>query len=719
MVTNEEKYNELLKKFKEEVSKELHGETPKTTASREYHEFKKTMMPPHMTLYEKACNYSESLIKMKPSQQTSEELEEAIRITHLNITPTGVVSFSILGPLVLSLVGILLSAVLPMIFGSEPSLFFIVLFIALGIVLYFPLSKIPSYLANNWRMKASNQMVLCVFYVVTYMRHTSNLELAIDFAAEHLPPPLSLDLKKLMWDVETQKYNSLKEGLDAYLLTWKKTNMEFIESFHLIESSSYESSEEHRLATLEKALSVILEQTYEKMLHYAQNLKNPITMLHMMGIILPILGLVILPLMVSFLGGVKWYHIAVIYNVLLPIGVFYLGKNILSTRPTGYGDSEISDENPEMQKYKKVNVKILGMELNISPLYLSILVGVVLLIIGLSPLIIHVVNPDFDITVGDFKMLEYKPSNANPNQIVGPFGLGASVLSLFVTLAVGVSIGLYFNLKSKNIIKIRQETKQLEQEFASALFQLGNRLGDNLPAEIAFGRVAEVMEGTTTGKFFYLVQMNITRLGMSVDRAIYDPKVGALIYFPSNLIDSSMKVLVESAKKGPLVASAALMSVSEYIKEMHRVDERLKDLLSDIISSMKSQISFLTPVIAGIVVGITSMITGILGKLQTQLSAMSAETGTASGRITTLFNGDTIPTYYFQVIVGIYVVQIVYILTVLTNGVENGADKLSEEYLIGSNMIKTTVLYCIITLIVMILFNYIAISIVATTIKAG
>src|SRR3989338_10080716 len=124
MVTNEEKYNELLKKFKEEVSKELHGDAPKPAASREYHEFKKAMMPPHMTLYEKACNYSESLIKMKPGEKTSEELEDSIKITHLNITPAGVVSFSILGPLVLSLIGILLSAVLPIVFGSEPSLFF-------------------------------------------------------------------------------------------------------------------------------------------------------------------------------------------------------------------------------------------------------------------------------------------------------------------------------------------------------------------------------------------------------------------------------------------------------------------------------------------------------------------------------------------------------------------------------------------------------------------
>ena len=49
----------------------------------------------------------------------------------------------------------------------------------------------------------------------------------------------------------------------------------------------------------------MLEETYEKMLHYAQNLKSPITMLHMLGIILPILGLVILPLVVSFMEAVK------------------------------------------------------------------------------------------------------------------------------------------------------------------------------------------------------------------------------------------------------------------------------------------------------------------------------------------------------------------------------------------------------------------------------
>ena len=58
-----------------------------------------------------------------------------------------------------------------------------------------------------------------------------------------------------------------------------------------------------------------------------------------------------------------------------------------------------------------------------------------------------------------------------------------------------------------------------------------------------------------------------------------------------------MKVLIEGVKKGPRVAAQALMNISRYVKEIHKVNERLRDLMAEIISSMKSQIKFLTPAI--------------------------------------------------------------------------------------------------------------------------
>nr|MCK4929853.1 hypothetical protein [Nanoarchaeota archaeon] len=730
------KYEKRLRKsFREEGVEGASSEEAKPLTSREYAEFKKENMPHQLNFYEKLCNWSEKVLRITPDKKKVAKLEEAIKICHLEITPGGVTSCSLLAPIVLAFSIILVTYIIPsFLVPGSGSMFFVLFAImaALGIII--PLQKLPFFLANNWRMKASNQMVLCIFYIVTYMRHTSNLERALSFAAEHLAPPLSLDMKKVLWDIESEKFDSLKESLDDYLQTWRKYNMEFIESLHLIESSLYETTEGRRLDALDKSLGVILEETYEKMLHYAHNLKGPLTALHMLGIILPILGLVILPLLVSFMSEVKWYHLFMLYNIVLPVIVFYLARNVLSTRPTGYGESDISETNKELRKYRNILIPLGKEQLRISPTLLALIIFIILFIIGASPIIIHIAKPDFDLAMTDkgltvidtpthpeatYYFLGYRnevKEGQETGNLVGPFGLGATILSMVLVLAFGLGIGSYYHFRSRNVIKIRDQAKALEKEFASALFQLGNRLGDGLPAEIAFGKVAQVMEGTLSAKFFEMVSINISKLGMSVEQAIFDEKRGALVYYPSNLIESSMKVLVESSKKGPMVASQAVINISEYIKQMHRVDERLKDLMADIVSSMKSQIMFLTPAIAGIVVGITSMITQILGSLSLRLSELSsqAEGASVAGAGMMGMFGTGVPTYFFQIIVGLYVVQITFILSILINGIENGSDKLSERYIIGRNLLRATITYIGITLVVTLLFTFIAGSILTS-----
>jgi hypothetical protein len=359
----------------------------------------------------------------------------------------------------------------------------------------------------------------------------------------------------------------------------------------------------------------------------------------------------------------------------------------------------------------------------VNPLYVSIGIFLVLFTIGISPVWLHAIGfPDigfgeddeFSVCGKQFCLLEYKDIEGTE---LGPFGLGASMLSLAVTISFGVSIGTFFKFRSQNVIKIREKAKELENEFASALFQLGNRLGDGLPAEMAFGSVAETMEGSISGKFMEIVSVNIRSLGMSVEQAIFDKKRGALANYPSSMIESAMKVLVQSSKKGPLVAAQALLNVSRYIKEIHKVDERLKDLMADVVSSMNSQIKFLTPAISGIVIGITSMITAILGKLSSQLSTLTegGPAGMAGGGGMMDMFGAGVPTFYFQIVVGLYVVQLVYILTIIANGIENGSDKLNERFNLGINMSKSTIMFCMISAVVMFLFNMIAAQILRTS----
>lgn len=724
---DQQEYQELLERYKSRVEEEFGGTAPATlrATTKEYAEFKQELYPARYSFYEKACNFADNLFRLSVDAQKAIAIQKNLDICHLNVRPSGVIALSFLFPLMTIVVGSLIT------YGIFGMFFFLVFFLIAGLLMIPALQKVPDFMANTWRMKASNQMVQSIFYLVTYMRHTSNLERAIEFAADHLEAPLSLDFRKILWDVETERYSTIRDSADAYLQVWKEWDKEFVESFHLIESSLFESSEERRLALLDKSLDVILTGTYETMLHYAHSLKSPITMLHMLGIILPILGLVILPLVVSFIGGegsspfISAIYISVLYNVTLPVSVFYLGKVILSKRPAGYGAVDIG-EKAGLQKYRNVALPLSkNFTIWVNPLYFCIMVFIVGMLIGFSPLILHslgVADFSFDQN-GNLRMLDYvcPPElgiNCTDAEKIGPYGIGSSILSLVVVLGLGVSVGLYFSLRSKNVIKIRQKTRELEDEFSSALFQLGNRLGDGIPAEIAFARVAATMQGTVSGDFFNLAEKNITKLGMGLEQALFDSKVGALVTFPSPVIESSMKVLIESIKKGPRIAAQALLSMSRYIKEIHRVEERLRDLMADIISSMTAQVKFLTPAIAGIVIGITSMISTILTKLSAQLGTLTAaqDSGGAAGfgDLLTIF-GIGIPTFHFQIIVGIYVVQIGYVLTVLSNGIENGADKLGERYALGKNLINSTALYCAIAAIVMLLFNFFAGTIMQRT----
>jgi len=708
----DERINEILNKYKYKLDQrvdlnEVENYDPDDNFSREYTIFRKEALGKSLTTYEKLCKFSESIIKVSPAEKDIDLLKESIRDAHLSISTTGAASFAMLFATLLVFLSLVVGAVSYFLFDNMGMLLLSLILILVSVLLIKPLTNIPIYIANRWRLKASNQMVLCILYIVIYMRHTSNLENAIKFAADHVGNPLSLDLRKVFWDVQTGKYSTLKESLDEYLRRWRKYNLDFVNSFHLIESSLYEPSEERRLELLDKSLEVILNGIYERMLKYAHDLKNPITMLHMLGVILPILGLVIFPLIGVFMGNVKWYHLFILYNVLLPIIVYNVGMNILSKRPGSYGDVNVP------VKFKK-GVAILAS-----------LLAFVFILIGTSPFIIHAINPEFDISfmqsddgLVSEKFLDFECSSNGV--CVGPFGLGALLISLFIPLGIALALGWYFISKTKEPMKIRDETKKLESEFASALFQLGTRIGDGIPAELAFKDVAKTLEGTPTGKFFEKVHVNLTKNGMSLRSAIFDKENGAILEYPSPLVESSMEVLLESSKKGPKVVAQSLISISNYVNNVHKVNERLKDLLAEIISSMKSQINFMAPVISGIVVGISSMIVGVMSKLDNMMSQVNANGVSGAsfdlGSLMELFNkSSAIPGYFFQVVVGIYVIQIIYILSVLSNSIEYGVDKLNEQNSAGKNILKGVLTYLIVAFITIVLFNFIASQVLSST----
>ncbi len=94
---------DLVAKYKQKLSEqlELQASMPSSQLySREYQVFRNEILPPHMSLYEKLCNFCGKILTIKVKPVKFEQLEDAIGACHLQTTPSGVTAASFVVPII-------------------------------------------------------------------------------------------------------------------------------------------------------------------------------------------------------------------------------------------------------------------------------------------------------------------------------------------------------------------------------------------------------------------------------------------------------------------------------------------------------------------------------------------------------------------------------------------------------------------------------------------
>jgi len=224
--------------------------------SDEYKTFRNEQLSKTHTFYEKACK-SVAGLKVKVSDKKREDINTYTKLAHINVTPEGVYALTYLVTLIFLAL-------------SFAAFFFVGLGLAvlggiLTLTAFLILPKAPSYIYNTWRARASDQLVLAVLYLVIYMKREANLENAIWFVSKQLPPPISLDFMKILWDVETKTFSTVRESLENYTTSWKEKEAAFVDSIHLVEASLSSPTKEQADSLLSKATDVILQGTQDSM----------------------------------------------------------------------------------------------------------------------------------------------------------------------------------------------------------------------------------------------------------------------------------------------------------------------------------------------------------------------------------------------------------------------------------------------------------------------
>ncbi len=666
--------------FSNKIKEDLNLKKPgKVDYSNEYSIFKKEQLSKGTTIYEKFARICGKILPIKGSEKSEKEIDQYLRIIHLDLKPRDTLSASV----VALLLSLFLSIGSFFLFGS-----FVITAILIGASLgvFFYLKSHPKRLYQIWKAKASDQFVLAVLYTVIYMKQDSNLERAMYFISKNLAPPLSLDFIKILWNFQAGTFSSVEESLEDYLKIWKGKADSFINSMHLITSSLRESNKERAEDLMKKAKETILQSVNDNMLHYAHNLQSPIKGIYLLGIVLPVLLLTLIPMVGAFMGdSIKSIYIFLFYNVVLAIVIWFMSKNVLLSRPSG-----ISSTDPGLVKFEKRKSK-----------FFYAFLGILIFAVFSIPFFISVLGAVF---VGE-ELREFFLSNN-----------ASFYFSVLFVAGIGLSLSAYYWLSNHKPYVLKKKLNSIEDSFSSIIYQLGVKMDQNIPAEVAMVKIAEENPGTEAGEFFSLVYSNLSQKGMSLRESLFDKENGALISYPSATIRSVMSMFVESVKKSPKIASRSLLTVSHYLKDVKRVYERLKDLLADTLSSIKMQAQFMAPIIAGVVVSLSVLITRVLVQLGKQMNLISelstsATTSAAPVDISSIsfFNiSSAMPSPIFQLIVGIYIIEIVFILSYLYSGVTYGFDKIEFKQFVSKNLLLSTILYCLIAIVGSFLLSQIA-----------
>lgn len=537
------------------------------------------------------------------------------------------------------------------------------------------LSEYPKIHAKFLRIHTLGDIPEIQSYIVMSMKLVPNMERAIIFAADNSLRPLAKDLKKLIWDIHIRVYSNIDEALIEFADQWGKNSEYFKRSLHLVKSSNSEPDEAQRIMTLNKSLDIVLEGTKTLMDAFAAKLKTPTYVLYSIFILIPLALVALIPA-VSIVGvRMDTATLVIIYDIGLPLFTLLYSEYILLQRPATFSPPNISAGHPELSNIASTRKNII----------------IVTLIVGAAT------------GSSGYILLDFY----NPLNIISTEAMGGLVLPTFpIVWAITAMIAIYCLGVYTPYKKIRDDIKQIENEFADTMFILGRRISEGRSAEEAFVHTSETMKGSKIGEAFADIAKNLSSMRTTLHGAIFNEEYGAFKDIYSDRVHTIMKLLTQSVHRSHEAAGMAIIKIADHLKELQDVETNIRRSLYDVTSTMGSTAIIFAPLIAGVTLALSEVIQKILLNISKEsrnlpdeynIGDFMKEAGTGMTQ--------SVSPDIFLLVVGIYMILLVIILTRFAGGIEYGDDRPQFMYDLGQRLPVSIMVFTVTTIVSRVIFR--------------
>ena len=223
---------------------------------------------------------------------------------------------------------------------------------------------------------------------------------------------------------------------------------------------------------------------------------------------------------------------------------------------------------------------------------------------------------------------------------------GYMLRSIFITTSFAMSAYTYYYLKSKPFKGLIEKRDKIVRDFKSFLYELSLKLSS----------------------------------GISFESALDSLK--SKINIKSEFYVALLSLIKQSAERSTKGASFVVKKILGYIESIENVDEDTKDLFSETTSTLHLLVIFVVPLVGAIAVSLGSLIIHFLNVLSSQITDVSLP---GSYSLPFISASSMLPAYILQLIVGIYVVQMIVIISRLEHVIKYGfsVQNISSNILIG------------------------------------
>jgi len=147
-----------------------------------------------------------------------------------------------------------------------------------------------------------------------------------------------------------------------------------------------------------------------------------------------------------------------------------------------------------------------------------------------------------------------------------------------------------------------------------------------------------------------------------------------------------MRLFVEGIQKSQRAVSTSIIRIADHLKELQEVEHKIKDTLYSLTSTLRGTSAIFAPLIAGVTLAITKLISNILHSLAGKIPTETMSGSSVLSTVADSFTIENVRPEYFVLVIGIYVIELVFLLTRFTNGIDEGDDKATYMYSLGKMM---------------------------------